>query len=152
MTGTIVNKGLVIETNGELAKVRTKRAEACGMCQARGFCHPFGEKENYVEVENTIGADVGQEVLLLMQSSSLVSASFVLYLVPLCCVVLGAVSGFHIGRHFGFVSPDAGLLLGVCAGLFASFWGNRRLAGRLRRSGSYDVRIAWPGDEQAACD
>ena len=144
MAGDIVNRGYVVGIEGPMARVRTTRSEACAMCSARGFCHPFGEKTNEVLLKNTIGAKAGQEVQLIMKSASMVGASLFLYLLPLCFVIALAVVGHAIAGDTGLLSPEVGLLIGVCLGLVASFFAGRRLARRLEKSRTFEVEMAWP--------
>lgn len=140
----IVNKGFVVSVEGDMARVRTARAEACAMCAAKGFCHPLGEKENEIVLKNTIGARQGQEVVLIMRSSSMVSASMFLYLLPLSFVIALALIGYSIGEKTGYTTPDLGLLVGVGIGLIVSFFIGKRLAKRIERSRAFEVRMDWP--------
>lgn len=147
MSATIFGKGQVVEVTSTHAKVRTTRSEACTNCAARCVCHPFGEKTSEIVVENTIDAEVGQEVLLEMRSSSLVNASFLLYLVPLGFVILGAVSGYLLAGPVASLSRNLGLVVGMAAGLLASFFVVRALARRFEKSESFQVRLVRPGQD-----
>jgi len=152
MSDEIVHIGQVVEVEGRIAKVRTKRSEACASCAAGSLCHAFGEKHNEVEVENTLDAKPGQEVLLLMSSTSLVGASLTVYLVPLFFVLGFAVLGYHLAEWTNSLSQDTGLLIGVGVGLLLSFFVNRKLSDRLSRREAFQVRMAWPNDERSdAC-
>ena len=144
MTGEIVEKGHVVGIEGPMARVRTTRSEACAACAARGVCHPFNEKTNEILVKNTIGAKAGQEVQLVMKSSSLIGASFLLYLLPLCFVIASAVAGHFFAKMTGLLSLEAGLLIGVGLGLFACFFTVRSLARRVERSKTFEVEMVWP--------
>lgn len=141
MTGEIIERGYVIGIEGPMARVRTTRSEACVSCAARGVCHPFDEKTNETLVKNTIGAEAGQQVQLAMKSSSLISASFLLYLLPLCFVIASAVAGHFFARETGFLSLEAGLLIGVGLGLFACFFTVRSLARRLEKSKTFEIEM-----------
>ncbi|RLC48754.1 MAG: hypothetical protein DRH70_00125 [Candidatus Coatesbacteria bacterium] len=142
MPGEIVNKGRVVELEGPMARVRTVRSEACAMCAARGICHPFGQKTTELLVKNTIQARPGQEVQLVMRSSSLLTASFLLYLVPLGFVIGSAVGGRFLADATGWFSPDTGLLVCVALGLLISFFTVKFLARRLERSKKFEVQMA----------
>jgi len=145
MNGEVIEKGCVVGVEGPMARVRTIRSETCGGCSAKGFCHPFDEKTNEVLVKNTIGAEAGQEVQLVMSSSSLVCASLVVYSVPLCLVIALAVAGHFFAKETGLLSPDTGLLIGFGLGLLASFFTVRSLARRLERSKRFEVKMVRPG-------
>ncbi|MBN2209230.1 MAG: SoxR reducing system RseC family protein [Candidatus Coatesbacteria bacterium] len=144
MNGEVVERGCVVRIEGPMARVRTIRSEACGACSARGFCHPFDEKTNEILVKNTIGAEAGQEVQLIMSSSSLVCASLVVYCLPLCLVIALAVAGHFLAGETGLLSPETGLLIGVGLALFASFFVVRSLTGRLERSRRFEIEMVHP--------
>jgi len=144
MSGEIVEKGYVVGLEGPMARVRTTRSEACAACSARTLCHAFNEKTNEILVKNTIGAEAGQEVQLVMKSSSLISASFLLYLLPLCFVIASAVAGHFFAKMTGLLSLEAGLLIGVGLGLLASFFTVRSLARRLERSKTFEIEMTLP--------
>ncbi len=75
------------------AKVRIKRHSQCIGCQHRGFCDPFGKEFMVVEVRNTIGAKVGQKVEVEFPPYKKGKAMFILYIIPLFSLILGAVLG-----------------------------------------------------------
>jgi len=144
MNGEVIEKGCVVRIEGSMARVRTIRSEACGACSAKGFCHPFDEKTNEILVKNTIGAEAGQEVQLVMSSSSLVCASLVVYSVPLCLVIALAVAGHFLARKTGLLSLETGLLIGFGLGLFASFFAVRSLTRRLESSKRFEIKMVRP--------
>ena len=144
MTGEIVERGCVVCVEGPMARVRTTRSEACATCSARGVCHPFDEQTNEILVKNTIGAKAGQEVQLVMRSSSLISASLLLYLLPLCFVIASAVVGHFFAKETGLLSLSTGLLIGVGLGLLVSFFTVRSLARRLERSKTFEIEMVRP--------
>ena len=141
MTGEIIEKGFVIGIEGPMARVRTTRSEACASCAAKGVCHPFDEKTSEMLVKNTIGAEAGQEVQLAMKSSSLIGASSLLYLLPLCFVIASAVAGHFFAVETGLLSLETGLLVGVGLGLLTSFFTVRFLARRLEKSKTFEVEM-----------
>jgi len=144
MNEEVIEKGCVVGIEGPMARVRTIRSEACGACSAKGFCHPFDEKTNEILVKNTIGAEAGQEVQLVMSSSSLVCASLVVYSVPLFFVIALAVAGHFFAKETGLLSPETGLLIGVGVGLLASFFTVRSLTRRLERSKRFEIKMVRP--------
>lgn len=89
-------KGVIIEVNDGTAWVKTEKSGACESCCAKGACHPFGggnDKEMKVEVINTMGASVGDRVVLRFDSLSLFKATFLLYMFPILCLIGGAILG-----------------------------------------------------------
>ena len=75
------------------AKVKIKRHSQCIGCQHKGFCDPFGKEFMIVEARNTIGAKVGQRVEVKFPSYNKTKAMFILYIIPLFSLILGAILG-----------------------------------------------------------
>ena len=86
--------GEIIEVNGARATVKFARTKACGQCNA---CVRFGNDEAVVEMENSIYAQVGDRVEIVLHARSLVSASLILYGVPLLALLLGVALGSLMG-------------------------------------------------------
>lgn len=78
--------GLVVETDGGMARVRLMRRATCDKC---GICGIGRAPEIVVEVPNTIGARPGEAVRLAMESGSLLRAAAAAYLVPLLALLAG---------------------------------------------------------------
>jgi len=95
-------------------------------------------------VKNTIGAEAGQEVQLVMKSSSLIGGSLLMYLLPLCFVIALAVVGHFFAKETGLLSLSTGLLIGVGLGLLVSFFTVRSLARRLERSKTFEIEMVRP--------
>lgn len=88
--------GIVIETNGEFAKVRANRHGDCKEC---GACP--GEDAITMDVMNPVSAKVGQRVTFEMHEASMVTAAFVVYALPLLAAAAGAILGWYIAGNYG---------------------------------------------------
>ena len=88
--------GIVIETNGEFAKVRANRHGDCKEC---GACP--GEDAITMDVMNPVSAKVGQRVTFEMHETSMVTAAFVVYALPLLAAAAGAILGWYIAGNYG---------------------------------------------------
>ncbi|MGE5587812.1 MAG: SoxR reducing system RseC family protein [Clostridia bacterium] len=105
-------RGRVIEVCGGLAKVEVTRHEACRHCKA---CD-FGRSDRVVvEATNNIGARAGDEVTLELESSRVLGAAFVAYMVPLLFMVAGIYLGTILAQAKG--RPEAGSLFGAVLGV-----------------------------------
>ena len=89
--------GLITELNGNVAIVQTLNKLACSSCKVVDSCGN-GIVEKYLagkiftsEIENNLGAKVGDEVVIEIPKSSVTKASIVVYLMPLLAF-LGAAS------------------------------------------------------------
>ena len=102
--------GKVIAVSGQTAVVRFVRGDACGRCNA---CFHLGAKEAEIEIRNTIGARVGDEVSIELKGGSMLKASVIMYGAPLA----GLLAGVLIGAQWGDLYAAAGGLL-LCGGVF----------------------------------
>ena len=118
----ITENGRVVGVRGDKAWVQTIRASACESCSARSGCGQrvlagaSAGRANQVLVTNHLNAHVGDEVSIAIEESALLSASLLVYAVPLILLVLGAV----LGQQW-FPAQDAGAVAGAIAGLAAGF-------------------------------
>jgi sigma-E factor negative regulatory protein RseC len=134
-------QGLVIRVDSTGTWVQTGKSEACESCSSKGACHTLGGgKAAEVPVLNPIGAGIGDRIVLKMDSSRLLKATFLVYMFPILMLILGAGAGEWISRSAGLNSTAAPALLGF-AGLAAGLLIMRILANRLARKDEYRPRI-----------
>lgn len=82
--------GVVESAEGKYIMVRITRESACGgNCSECGGC---GASERIVRAVNAAGAEAGNRVLMKMDSSKVLFAAFLVYILPL--VILFAVYAF----------------------------------------------------------
>ena len=74
-------KGTVRKVQGDCAYVVVKRQSACG--ENCGNCSGCKDKSNEILAKNTVGAVSGDSVLVSMESSKVLMAAFLFYMVPL---------------------------------------------------------------------
>ena len=96
-------QGVVIRIDSSTAWVKTVKSSACKGCTARGSCHSLGSSDD-VEVKaiNEAGAKVGDRIVLSLETSSLLKASFLLYVFPILLLLIGALMGQEIAPYLGF--------------------------------------------------
>jgi sigma-E factor negative regulatory protein RseC len=125
-------EGVVIKlgnSNTSTAWVKTVRSSACKSCASRHSCNSdHSSKEMEVEAINSAGASVGDRIVLSIQTSSLLKATFLIYIIPILSMLVGAFLGqklaFDNGNQdpSGFSALMAFLFLGVAV-LFIKFIG-----------------------------
>ncbi len=97
--------GVVLRVEGELAIVKTQRSSMCNGCHSGGFCKAFGgDSVMEVAARNEAGARVGDEVRVTVASKTFLKASFLVYMVPVTALILGALLGGTMGP---FLYPGA---------------------------------------------
>lgn len=84
-------EGIVISTDGEMARVRTSRHNDCENC---GACP--GNSAIVLDARNPLGARPGQSVLLEVQEVGFLKSAFIVYMLPLIATALGAMAGGYV--------------------------------------------------------
>jgi sigma-E factor negative regulatory protein RseC len=110
--------GTVIELKSKLnAVVMCQKSSLCENCATDGNC-VLGDddKTRLIEVQNSLGATVGEQVRIATTTKSFLQSSFLLYIVPLIALVIGAVVGKLVGENLAVgLKPD---LLSAVFGVF----------------------------------
>jgi sigma-E factor negative regulatory protein RseC len=118
-------EGVVIKlgnSNISTAWVKTMRSSACKSCSSRHSCSSdHNDKEMEVEAINSAGAKVGDRIVLSIQTSSLLKATFLIYIIPILAMLVGALLGQKLAFDNGSQDPSgysalmAFLFLGLAA-------------------------------------
>ena len=72
-----------------------------------------GGKEMEVEAINNAGAEVGQKVVLSFETSPLLKATFMLYVLPILFLLAGALIGDKVAPFFNFDAQTFALITGL---------------------------------------
>lgn len=81
-------EGVVISAAGEMARVKTSRHNDCENC---GACP--GNAAIVLDARNPLGARPGQQVLIEVQEVGMLKSAFIVYMLPLISLFVGAVAG-----------------------------------------------------------
>ena len=114
--------GIVIEIDGNMAKVRATRHGDCKNC---GACP--GENAMVVDARNPISAKVGQNVAFEIQEVNMLQAAFVVYIMTLVAIFLGALAGGYVADSIGSQSVvlfqvGGGILAFILSVLYIKFF------------------------------
>jgi len=127
-------EGVVIQAGENMARVRIKRSQACGACQA---CARGDSDSMETWALNSCGAEVGDRIWLKISSGELLRGSFVVYILPLLAMLLGLAIGNGLAFFLGLqskveqISALTGILfLGLS--LFAIYRYGKRIKGSSR--------------------
>ena len=143
----IEEHGLIVALEGDSAWVETRRRSACGSCESEQGCgtallaQALGNRTVRVRADNTLGAGLGEQVVLGLDETAMVRASLVLYLIPLLGLLIGAALGTAgaerwLSGHAELTSIITGSL-GLIGGLL---WG-RRFGLRAQQSRRYQAVV-----------
>lgn len=90
-------EGIVIHTQDALARVETTQSRSCKGCTSKGSCQVAADgKRAEVLAVNLAGARKGDRILMQIETASLLKACFLLYILPVGCMLLGAILGHWI--------------------------------------------------------
>jgi sigma-E factor negative regulatory protein RseC len=136
---------LVLDASGtDMVRVRTQRHTACESCQMKSGCGQQalvkltpGKSSLEWSIRNTLDARAGDVVVLQIPETGILGASFLLYLVPLLCMVLAAAAA-----SLGGVTSEGTLTLAALSGLAAGIWFARKQALTRSDNPDYQPRMA----------
>lgn len=115
-------QGRVIEVQAGFVWVETQRRSTCGACNLNGGCgtsvlsRVMGQRRTRVRALDSLGARVGEEVIIGIEDTMLLRGSLAVYAVPLLGLLGGAVSGAALAPHWGWSAEGGSILFGL-AGL-----------------------------------
>lgn len=89
-------EGVVIQIDGNMAKVKANRHGDCKNC---GACP--GDNATVLDVQNPLGAKPGQRVIFEIKEANMLKAAFVVYIVPLIAILLGSIGGMWLAQKIG---------------------------------------------------
>ena len=95
----------------DTAWVKTVRSSSCEGCASHDSCESAG-KDMKVKAINLVGAKVGDRIVLNFQTGALLRATFLLYVFPIICMIIGAVVGQKIAPVLGYSSSVMSVFAG----------------------------------------
>lgn len=136
----IEERALVLETAAgpsntakNIARVKVQRTSSCESCSLKSGCGQSSLTKlssNHcleLDVENTLDAKSGDQVLIAIPESGLMTASLRIYFVPLIFMILGAVIGDYIDTQSGSLS-EIWTMLWALSGLIFGFYLARKFS------------------------
>ncbi|MFQ6069567.1 MAG: SoxR reducing system RseC family protein [Candidatus Aminicenantales bacterium] len=118
----MIEKAIVISTEGKYARIKVRESEACESCPARSFCVGQKEKEGTILAENHAAARPGDKVVIEVPESRYTKTLIRVFASLLAGALVGLAFGylvsFALHLHPSFTSA-AGLIIGILlTGLF----------------------------------
>ncbi len=107
-------EGIVIDTYGEFAKVEARRSASCEGCASKDTCKPNSNTSMIIEVINPINARVGDRICFEVEASALLKSTFVIYLMPVIFLLIGAWAGGEISKIYPLFKKEE--ILSVISG------------------------------------
>lgn len=97
--------------DGTAEVIRVRESACSGDCHKCSGCGS-SQQTMVIRAENTIGARVGDWVVIEAKSSAVLKAAAMLYLLPLALFIAGFLLGEHLWQR-GILVSLAGLMLGL---------------------------------------
>jgi sigma-E factor negative regulatory protein RseC len=134
-------QGIVIKIDSSAAWVKTVKSGACKGCSARGSCHALGGSDDAeVKAINEAGAKVGDRIVLSFETSSLLKATFLLYIFPILLLLIGAFMGQEIARYTDFNPSVSSAIMGFSF-FFAAVFIVKSKANKLAKKNEYRPKV-----------
>ena len=134
-------QGIVIKTDSRTAWVKTNKSASCAGCSAKGSCHSKGAGEEMeVNAINEAGARKGDRIVLSFETSSLLKATFLLYVFPILLLIIGAAIGQEMAPKFDFNPSGFSAIMGFIF-FFAALLIIKTTANRLAEKNEYRPKI-----------
>jgi len=135
----IEEPAIVNAVTGNTARVTPLRRASCGQCAAQGGCGVgalasyFGRRQPELLIENTLGVEAGDTVIIGLRDDALLAGSLLVYALPLGSMLAGAAIAAPLGAG---VASDVLVLIGggtgFGVGALAARWRLRCAALRQR--------------------
>jgi len=135
-------EGIITKVNYSTALVKCIKCAACESCSAKGFCNTGEGSSDDVEVEaiNAVGAKVDDRVTISFETSSLLKATFLIYMIPVLFFILGVVIGDKIAPIFNYDQSIFSMLVGFLF-LVAAFFFVKAKGKELSKKDAYQPKI-----------
>ncbi|TAN71189.1 MAG: Fis family transcriptional regulator [Gallionella sp.] len=122
-------RAIVVRVDGRHALVRANQGNGCGQCSGKGcgagkLSQLFCGKPRQFQVDNPIGASVGDEVVVSVADGAVLRGIGLVYLLPLALLaagaMLGSVCAAQVEQRDFYAAAGAGL--GLVGGFVLSRW------------------------------
>jgi len=92
----LYEEGIVKESGNGFATVIISNSDHCEECTAKLYCKPGNSNQRSLIAADPYGAHPGDKVRVSIKGSKLISASFLLYGIPLILLLSGLLIGMKI--------------------------------------------------------
>lgn len=113
----------VLRTQGDEVAIEVRRQTACGSCSAKAGCgkslldNVFKIKPLLLTIPNTIGARENDDVIVGLNESAILQASFYLYFFPLFMMMIFAIAaGYLLSNQNSEIFTIVAAVIGLLAG------------------------------------
>jgi sigma-E factor negative regulatory protein RseC len=138
----ITEYGIVTQATPAMAWIKTNRTATCGGCTAKDSCGTMHRgQEMMVEVPNTLKVQAGDTVVIGIETKPVMLLTFLVYVVPIICLVTGALTGDAVAPLIGVNPSFFAMVLGFSAFGAAFFVLHKKSAALDQKKGYKPVLI-----------
>jgi sigma-E factor negative regulatory protein RseC len=126
----IEETGVVVKTDGIMAKILVQKRGSCESCAATGICES-SEKGMEIEALNLVHAKVGQTVKVSIKPQTYLKGTMLVYGFPLVALIGGAILGKNIGEKYlqgtnsDLIAAIVGFSLLILSFLLIKIWSKK---------------------------
>jgi len=126
----IEETGVVVKTDGVMAKILVQRKSSCESCTATSICES-SERGMEIEALNPIRAKVGQTVKVSIKPQTYLKGTMLVYGFPLVALIGGAILGKNIGEKYlrgtnsDIIAAIVGFSLLILSFLLIKIWSKK---------------------------
>ncbi|MDP1997643.1 MAG: SoxR reducing system RseC family protein [Gallionella sp.] len=122
-------RAIVVQVDGKHAFVQANQGNGCGQCSGKGcgtgkLSQLFCSKPRQFQVDNSINARVGDEVIVSVAEGAVLRGIGLVYLLPLLLLITGATLGSLLATQpeQSDVYAATGAFSGLAAGFIFAKW------------------------------
>jgi len=112
--------GKVLKTEGAFSIVEVG-GKYCETCSLKGHCLLSSQRERKIEAKNLINAKEGDLVIVNVPSKKYLSVTFIIYILPIIFMLIGAYAGIKLGPMLRIKDPNLSPIIFGFSLLFLSF-------------------------------
>jgi len=126
-------RAIVVQVDGKHAFVQANQGNGCGQCSGKGcgsgkLSQLFCSKPRQFQVDNSVNARVGDEVIVSVAEGAVLRGIGLIYLLPLLLLLTGATLGSLLAEQAEQrdIYAAIGALSGLAAGFMFAKWTSSR--------------------------
>ncbi len=143
----IEETAVIIQNQGEYALVEAQRQSACGQCKVNKGCgtsvlaRVVGQKTTRMRVLNPLQAREGETVVIGLHESAMLTGSLAVYLLPLLCLLLFAITGKIVAEQLMIPAVEITSIIFAILGMFVAILWLRLFTRRIANDSRYQPVI-----------
>ncbi|MCK4866240.1 MAG: SoxR reducing system RseC family protein [Gammaproteobacteria bacterium] len=143
----ITENATVVSIENNQTWIETQRKSACGQCSANKGCGTsvlskvIGNKLSKMKAINKINAQVGDEVIVGLNESSLLKGAFVIYMLPLLFLFLFSIVGQFVAQNIGIPNDELLVIIFAAVGFFLGMKKVKSFSTSIEKNESYQPVI-----------